>query len=126
MIDCGWRGMLASVHIYPVKGAGRSTSTRRPELARVLVTCGPGADITASDRWHRIRIGPVFFRVVKPYDRCVETTTDQTTGERGRQQPRMLAARRRFGQKLIFGQNIIPDSPGQIRVGDPAEVTEYA
>jgi hypothetical protein len=37
----------------------------------------------------------------------------------------MLAARRRFGQNLVFGQNLIPDSPGLIRVGDPVEVTEY-
>jgi uncharacterized protein len=85
-----------------------------------------GYEPWAEDRWRRIRIGSVSFRVAKPCDRCVVTTTDQTTGERGRQPLRMLAARRRFGQKLIFGQNIIPDSPGVIRVGDPVEVTEYA
>jgi hypothetical protein len=38
----------------------------------------------------------------------------------------MLARHRRFGKNLIFGQNLIPDSPGLIRVGDPMEVTEYA
>ena len=80
----------------------------------------------AEDRWRRIRIGTVSFRVVKPCGRCVVTTTDQFTGVRGTQPLRMLAARRRFGQKLVFGQNIIPDSPGLIRVGDPIEVTEYA
>jgi uncharacterized protein YcbX len=85
-----------------------------------------GFEPWAEDRWRRIRIGPVSFRVVKPCDRCVVTTTDQTTGERGRQPLRMLAGRRRFGQKLIFGQNLIPDSTGPIRVGDLAEVTEYA
>jgi uncharacterized protein YcbX len=37
----------------------------------------------------------------------------------------MLAARRRFGKSLVFGQNIIPDSRGLIRVGDPVEITEY-
>jgi uncharacterized protein YcbX len=80
----------------------------------------------AEDRWRRIRIGSVSFRVVKPCDRCVVTTTDQTTGVRGRQPLRILAAHRRFGKKLIFGQNIIPDSPGLIRVGDPVEITEHA
>jgi uncharacterized protein YcbX len=85
-----------------------------------------GYEPWAEDRWRRIRIGSVSFRVAKPCDRCVVTTTDQTTGVRGRQPLRILAAHRRFGQKLIFGQNIIPDSPGRIRVGDPVEVTEYA
>jgi hypothetical protein len=78
------------------------------------------------DRWRRIRIGTVSFRVAKPCGRCVVTTTDQATGERGRQPLRMLARRRRFGKSLVFGQNLIPDSPGLIRVGDPLEVTEYA
>ena len=78
------------------------------------------------DRWRRIRIGSVSFRVAKPCGRCIVTTTDQTTGERGRQPLRMLARHRRFGKSLVFGQNIIPDSPGLIRVGDPMEVTEYA
>jgi MOSC domain-containing protein len=74
------------------------------------------------DRWRRIRIGSVWFRVAKPCGRCVVTTTDQATGERGSQPLKMLAARRRFGQNLVFGQNLIPDSPGHIRLGDPIEV----
>jgi uncharacterized protein len=74
------------------------------------------------DRWRRVRIGSVSFRVAKPCGRCVVTTTDQITGERGGQPLKMLAARRRFGKNLVFGQNIIPDSPGHIRVGDPVEV----
>jgi uncharacterized protein YcbX len=85
-----------------------------------------GYEPWAEDRWRRIRIGAVSFRVAKPCARCVVTTTDQTTGERGRQPLRMLARHRRFGKNLIFGQNLIPDSPGLIRVGDPTEVTEYA
>ena len=76
----------------------------------------------AEDRWRRIRIGPVWFRVAKPCGRCVVTTTDQATGERGSQPLTMLAARRRFGKNLVFGQNLIPDSPGHIRIGDPIEI----
>jgi uncharacterized protein len=85
-----------------------------------------GLEPWAEDRWRRIRIGSVSFRVARPCGRCVVTTTDQTTGERGTQPLRMLAARRRFGKNVVFGQNVIPDSPGLIRVGDPVEVTEYA
>jgi uncharacterized protein YcbX len=52
----------------------------------------------------------------------VVTTTDQASGERGGQPLKILAARRRFGQDLVFGQNLIPDSPGHIRIGDPIEI----
>jgi MOSC domain-containing protein len=81
-----------------------------------------GFERWAEDRWRRIRIGPVSFRVAKPCARCVVTTTDQTTGMRGSQPLKMLAAHRRVGQNLLFGLNIIPDSPGRVRVGDPIEV----
>src|ERR1700691_2941883 len=84
-----------------------------------------GYEPWAEDRWRRIQIGAVSFRVAKPCARCVVTTTDQTTGERGRQPLRMLARHRRFGKLLIFGQNLIPDSGRVIRVGDPTEITEY-
>jgi uncharacterized protein YcbX len=85
-----------------------------------------GFEPWAEDRWRRIRIGPVWFRVAKPCGRCVVTTTDQATGQRGSQPLRMLAARRRFGKNLVFGQNIIPDTRGLIRVGHPVEITEHA
>jgi MOSC domain-containing protein len=89
----------------------------------VVVT---GFEPWAEDRWRRIRIGDVSFRVAKPCGRCVVTTTDQVTGARGRQPLRMLARHRRFGQNLVFGQNIIPDTPGHLRIGDPVQITEYA
>jgi MOSC domain-containing protein len=83
-----------------------------------------GFEPWAEDRWRRIQIGSVSFRVAKPCGRCVVTTTDQFTGERGTQPLKMLAVRRRFGQALVFGQNLIPDSPGLIRVGDPVRIIE--
>jgi uncharacterized protein YcbX len=86
----------------------------------VVVT---GFEPWAEDRWRRLRIGTVSFRVAKPCGRCLVTTTDQVTGERGGQPLRMLGRRRRFGHALHFGQNLIPDSPGLIRVGDPVEIT---
>ena len=86
----------------------------------VVVT---GFEPWAEDRWRRLRIGTVSFRVAKPCGRCLVTTTDQVTGERGRQPLAMLGRRRRVGKALHFGQNLIPDSPGLIRVGDPVEIT---
>ena len=85
-----------------------------------------GAPPWAEDGWLRIRIGAVPFRVVKPCGRCVVTTTDQITGQRGRQPLKMLGRRRRFGKELVFGQNLIPDSGGIIRVGDPVEILDAA
>jgi uncharacterized protein YcbX len=85
-----------------------------------------GFEPWAEDRWRRLRIGDVPFRVAKPCGRCVVTTTDQFTGVRGPQPLRMLARHRRFGRELVFGQNIIPETPGHLRVGDPVEITEYA
>lgn len=89
----------------------------------VVVT---GAEPWAEDRWRRITIGDVCFRVAKPCGRCVVTTTDQRTGECGSQPLKMLGRRRRFGQQLVFGQNIIPDGEGIIRTGDPVQVLESA
>jgi hypothetical protein len=42
--------------------------------------------------------------------RCVITTIDQGTGERGLQPIKILGSRRRFGHNLVFGQGIMPDS----------------
>ena len=78
----------------------------------------------AEDGWRRIQLGPVPFRVAKPCGRCVVTTIDQQTAERGRQPLAMLGRRRRFGQQLVFGQNLIPDAAGPIRIGDPVRVLD--
>ena len=83
-----------------------------------------GAPPWAEDRWRRIRVGSVTFRVAKPGGRCQVTTIDQATAERGRQPLATLGRRRRFGRQLVFGQNMIPDTPGSIRVGDPVQVLE--
>jgi len=36
----------------------------------------------------------------------------------------MLGRRRRFGNELVFGQNLIPDAGGVIRIGDPVEILD--
>ncbi|MET8174028.1 MOSC domain-containing protein [Streptomyces clavifer] len=76
----------------------------------------------AEDGWRRIAIGEVAFRVAKPCGRCIVTTTDQRTAERGREPLRTLARHRRSGKSLHFGQNLIPEGTGVIRVGDPVRV----
>jgi len=76
------------------------------------------------DDWRRIRIGEVVFRVPKPCSRCVVTTTDQSTGERGKEPLRTLARHRRVGDRLLFGQNMVPEGTGTLRLGDPVEILE--
>jgi uncharacterized protein len=105
-----------------VAGGDQPVPMNRFRPNAVVTGFGPWAE----DRWRRVRIGAVTFRVAKPCGRCVVTTTDQFTGARHSQPLRMLARKRRFGQELVFGQNLIPDSPGQIRIGDPVEILEYA
>jgi uncharacterized protein YcbX len=92
----------------------------RPNI--VVECCEPHAE----DGWSRVRIGEVSFRVVKPCARCVVTTTDQASGERGREPLRTLATYRRVGGEVLFGQNLIHDGPGTVRVGDPCLVEHTA
>jgi len=78
----------------------------------------------AEDGWRRVRIGPLHLDLVKPCERCVVTTTDQATAERGHEPLRTLATYRRVDGKVMFGQNAIHDATGTIEVGTELEVLE--
>jgi uncharacterized protein YcbX len=86
----------------------------------------------AEDDWRRIRIGGgaaspdsgVVFRVPKPCGRCVVTTTDQRTAERGREPLLTLARHRRLDSHLLFGVNLVPERTGVLRVGDPVDILD--
>lgn len=72
------------------------------------------------DDWPALQIGDVQLDLVKPCDRCIVTTTDQQTGDRDpAQEP--LATLRTFRHQpragVLFGENAIPRSLGEIRVG---------
>ncbi|HVN76365.1 MAG TPA: MOSC N-terminal beta barrel domain-containing protein [Thermoanaerobaculaceae bacterium] len=90
----------------------------RPNL--VVRGCAPYAE----DGWRRIRIGQVVFHVVKPCSRCATTTVDQATAERGREPLATLATYRRVGDKVMFGQNLVHEGGGALRVGDEVTVLE--
>lgn len=89
----------------------------RPNL--VIKGCEPYAE----DEWKQISIGHIPFRVAKPCSRCAITTVEQTEGAMGREPLHTLAKYRRFGNEVLFGQNLIHNTPGTLRVGDPLEVT---
>jgi uncharacterized protein len=83
-----------------------------------------GAEPWDEDNWRLVQIGAVTFRVVKPCDRCVVTTTDQLTGVRGSQPLKMLGLKRHLDEGLVFGQNLIPQAPGVVRLGDAVELLD--
>lgn len=81
-----------------------------------------GFEAFAEDRWSRVRIGAMVFRVVKPCARCVVITVDQQTAAQGKEPLRTLNRFRKQDGKVCFGENLIADQPGVVRVGDPVEV----
>ena len=77
-----------------------------------------GGEPYDEDHWTQLEIGGIRLRVVKPCGRCVVTTTDQTTGERGKEPLRTLATYRKRDGEVMFGQNVLHEGQGQLRVGD--------
>jgi uncharacterized protein YcbX len=90
----------------------------RPNI--VVTGAGPWAE----DDWpgRRLRIGGAVFRAGPLSDRCVVTTIDPETGEKGREPLKILGRYRNIDQGLMFGLNLRVDEPGRIVVGDPVEI----
>ncbi|MFE3071327.1 MOSC domain-containing protein [Streptomyces sp. NPDC059247] len=78
----------------------------------------------AEDGWTRLAVGEVTFRVARPCGRCVVTTTDQLTAERGKEPLRTLARHRRRDGRAVFGQNLVPEHTGTVRVGDEVKILD--
>ena len=78
-----------------------------------------GEDPYVEDSLTAFRLGGIEFRVVKPCDRCVVTTTDQETTERGVEPLRTLATYRKVGGEVMFGQNVVHLGTGRLSVGAP-------
>ena len=76
----------------------------------------------AEDGWTDFEIAGVRLRVVKPCGRCVVTTTDQATGERGKEPLRTLATYRKRDGEVFFGQNVVHENQGRLSRGDPVRV----
>ncbi|TNE60533.1 MAG: MOSC domain-containing protein [Bacteroidetes bacterium] len=87
-----------------------------------------GSSPYAEDEWQDFRIGQVVFQGVKPCARCILTTTDQETAQRGAEPLKTLSTYRKSGNRILFGQNVIRTSAddGIVRVGDPVEILDPA
>jgi uncharacterized protein YcbX len=82
-----------------------------------LVVRGEGPYV--EDSLTTFQLGEIEFRVAKPCDRCVVTTTDQETAERGVEPLRTLATYRKVGGEVMFGQNVVHLGTGRLSVGAP-------
>ncbi len=119
---------------YPLLVVGESS---RVDLNRKIVEAGnapvpmdrfrPNIVIAdalpyAEDGWKYLRIGTVVLEGATKCTRCVITTTDQETGERGVEPLRTLATYRKSAEGIEFGRNFVVVQPGLISVGDAVEI----
>lgn len=90
----------------------------RPNI--VATGCSPYDE----DVWKLIRINNVALRGDTQCARCVTTTTDQHTAERGIEPLATLADYRRTDEGVVFGRNFSHLDIGTISVGDTIQVLE--
>lgn len=72
-------------------------------------------------RWSRLKIGPLTFQGLKPCARCVVTTIDPVSGQRGAEPLKTLAAQK-IENKVVFGQHGYALETGTVSVGDKIEI----
>ena len=72
----------------------------------------------AEDTWGRIRLGEVDFRMQQTCDRCVMTTIDPVTLEKGKEPIRTLSEHRKWDGSVWFGVSLAPLGQGRVHLGD--------
>jgi len=85
-----------------------------------------GGDAFAEDNWHRLTIGELSLRIVKPCSRCVIPSIDIETGERSKnhEPTKTLSTYRRHNNQILFGQNAVIDGQGEIERGMTVEIPD--
>jgi len=76
-----------------------------------------GGEPFIEDTWKDFMIGNLKFRAVKPCSRCVVTTVNQDTAEKGSEPLETLAKFRKIGNNVNFGMNVIMYGDGMVEVG---------
>lgn len=89
-----------------------------------IVVCGSAP--YDEDAWAQFSVDGLTFYGVKPCARCVLTTVDPATGQKGPEPLKTLTTFRRWKHKILFGQNVLPapNTNGTLRVGASVEVAE--
>lgn len=81
-----------------------------------------GGEPFEEDLWDEFSVGDNTFRGVKRCARCVLTTIDPVTAKKGPEPLKTLATYRKEHNKIFFGQNVMTQTLGDIRVGDPIHI----
>jgi uncharacterized protein YcbX len=77
-----------------------------------------GGEPFEEDHWRNFQIGSNGFIAVKPCARCVLTTVNQDTAEKGAEPLKTLASYRTRNSKVYFGQNLVATHHTEVKVGD--------
>ena len=81
-----------------------------------------GGEPYEEDSWRNFTIGNNRYVGVKPCARCVLTTVNQDTAEKGTEPLKTLSKYRRVANKVLFGQNVVALDFGNIAVGDKIQL----
>jgi len=76
-----------------------------------------GCEAFAEDDWKTININHINFRIVKPCSRCVIPSIDIKTAQKQPIITQTLSQYRMHDQKIFFGQNVIAEGTGELKVG---------
>jgi uncharacterized protein len=83
-----------------------------------------GGDAFIEESMKAFSINNCTFFGVKPCARCVMTTIEQESAEKGKEPLKTLSLYRRKDAKVIFGENVIAAGTGKISIGDMITVLQ--
>lgn len=71
------------------------------------------------DEWDIVTIGDARFKITKPCARCMVTTVDQQTGQKGKEPLTTLSKYRNVDGNVLFGQNMLLLEGDRVQTGSP-------
>lgn len=77
-----------------------------------------GGEAHDEDNFRHFKVGTTKLVGVKLCARCVLTTINPETAEKGKEPLKTLAQYRKNGNKILFGQNLLVVEKGRVAVGD--------
>ncbi|MBI1936965.1 MAG: MOSC domain-containing protein [Ignavibacteriales bacterium] len=84
-----------------------------------------GGEPFDEDRMKSFKLCGITFYPVKPCSRCIVTTTNQDTAERGKEPLHTLSAYRKIEHKIMFGQNLLHEGKGIVKAGEELKDVEW-
>ncbi|MEN9908977.1 MAG: hypothetical protein RLZZ540_2126 [Bacteroidota bacterium] len=86
-----------------------------------------GGEAYEEETWKEFTIGTLSFYGVKPSGRCVMITVDPESGTISGKDPLLtLSKYKNVGNKVIFGQNVIAQQHGSLKVNDVVTVVKHS